>query len=141
VRQTDLGLWGLFLSAFISSTIAPGGSEAVLAYMASTGSYRIEILIFAATVGNTLGAMTTWGLGLLAAKKFPVAALLSKEKQKALDVVKKRGLWILFFSWLPVVGDALCFAGGWLKLPLISAFLIIMLGKFCRYFVIAWLFV
>ena len=73
-------------------------------------------------MGNTLGAMTTWGLGLLAAKKYPVATLLSADKQKALAVVKARGLWALFFSWLPVVGDALCFAGGWLKLPLFSAF-------------------
>jgi membrane protein YqaA with SNARE-associated domain len=136
-----MGLWELFLSAFISSTIAPGGSEAVLAYMASTGDYRIENLLLVATVGNTLGAMSTWGLGMLAAKKFPVAALLSADKQKALDVVKARGLWTLFFSWLPVVGDALCFAGGWLKLPLFSAFLIIMFGKFCRYLIIAWLFV
>lgn len=135
------GLWELFLSAFISSTIAPGGSEAILAYMVSTGNYRVESLVFAATLGNTLGAMTTWGLGLLAAKKFPVAALLSANKQKALAIVRTRGLWALFFSWLPVVGDALCFAGGWLKLPLVSAFFIIMLGKFCRYAVIAWLFV
>lgn len=141
MQQADLDLWGLFLTAFISSTIAPGGSEAVLAYLASMGSYRIENLLVAATLGNTLGAMTTWGLGMLAAKKFPVAELLSAEQQRALDVVKTRGLWALFFSWLPVVGDVLCFAGGWLKLPLLSAFFIIMLGKFCRYLVIAWLFV
>lgn len=141
MQQAVTGLWELFLSAFISSTIAPGGSEAVLAYMAATGSYRIENLVFAATLGNTLGAMTTWGLGMLAAKKFPVTTLLSADKQKALAVVKTRGQWALFFSWLPVVGDALCFAGGWLKLPLLSALLIIMLGKFCRYLVIAWLFV
>jgi membrane protein YqaA with SNARE-associated domain len=31
--ETLSGVWGLFFSAFISSTIAPGGSEAVLAYM------------------------------------------------------------------------------------------------------------
>ncbi len=141
MQQTAVGLWELFLSAFISSTIAPGGSEAVLAYMASTGSYRIAYLIVAATMGNTLGAMTTWGLGMLAAKKYPVATLLSPEKQKALATVKTRGLWTLFFSWLPVVGDALCFAGGWLRLPLFSAFLIIMFGKLCRYLVIAWLFI
>ncbi len=136
-----MGLWELFLSAFISSTIAPGGSEAVLAYMASTGTYRIENLLLAATVGNTLGAMTTWVLGLLAAKKYPVATVLSADKQKALNVVKTRGLWTLFFSWLPVVGDVLCFAGGWLKLPLLSAFLIIMSGKLCRYLVVAWIFI
>lgn len=140
MQQTTSALWELFLSAFISSTIAPGGSEAVLAYMVSTGNYRLENLLIAATIGNTLGAMTTWGLGMLAAKKFPVATLLSVDKQKALNIVKVRGLWALFFSWLPVIGDALCFAGGWLKLPLISAFLVIMFGKFCRYVVVTWLF-
>jgi membrane protein YqaA with SNARE-associated domain len=141
VQHTVEGVWGLFLSAFISSTIAPGGSEAVLAYMASTGSYSIEALIAAATLGNTLGAMTTWGLGILASRKYPISAMLSPDKQKALALVKTKGLWTLFFSWLPVIGDAVCFAGGWLRLPLFSAFLIIMLGKFCRYVIIAWLFV
>lgn len=140
MQETLLEIGGLFVSAFISSTIAPGGSEAVLAYMVSEGHYRVEQLIVVATVGNTLGAMTTWGLGILAAKKFPVAALLSEKKQKALDVVRRRGLWTLFFTWLPVVGDALCFAGGWLKLPFIRACLIIFLGKFGRYAVIAWMF-
>lgn len=134
------GIWELFLSAFISSTIAPGGSEAVLAYLVSTEHYRIENLIAAATLGNTLGAMTTWGLGILASKKYPIADLLSDDKQKALGFIKSKGIWALFFSWLPLVGDALCFAGGWLKLPLFSAFLIIMAGKFCRYVVVAMLF-
>ncbi|WP_027159569.1 YqaA family protein [Methylobacter luteus] len=141
MQETLAGIGGLFISAFISSTIAPGGSEAVLAYMVAEGSYKIEQLVMIATIGNTLGAMTTWGLGLLAAKKIPVATLLSEKKQKALDVVRRRGVWALFFSWLPLVGDALCFAGGWLKLPLIPACLIILLGKFARYAAIAWAFI
>ena len=135
------GVWGLFVSAFISSTIAPGGSEAVLAYLVSEGHYQVAQLVVVATVGNTLGAMTTWGLGVLAAKKFPVAALLPEKKQRALAVVKKRGVWVLFFSWLPVVGDALCFAGGWLKLPLLPSCLVILSGKLGRYAVLAWMFV
>lgn len=134
----DLG--GLFISAFISSTIAPGGSEAVLAYMVATGRYQVEFVVIVATIGNTLGAMTTWALGVLAAKKFPVSTLLSENKQKALDIVRKKGIWTLFFTWLPVVGDALCFAGGWLRLPLLPACLVILLGKFGRYAVIAWMF-
>jgi len=140
VQETWLEIGGLFASAFISSTIAPGGSEAVLAYLVSEGHYQVERLLVVAMVGNTLGAMTTWGLGLLAAKKFPVATLLSEKKQKALDVVRKRGLWVLLFTWLPIVGDVLCFAGGWLKLPLLPACLAILLGKFGRYAVIAWMF-
>ena len=136
-----MGYWELFFSAFISSTILPGGSEAVLAYLVATGTYRIDFLIIVATLGNTLGAMTTWGLGIIAARKYPVATLLTKEKQNALATVQKRGLWVLFFSWLPVVGDAFCFAGGWLKLPIISAFILILLGKLCRYLVVAGIFV
>ncbi|MCX7086254.1 MAG: DedA family protein [Methylococcales bacterium] len=134
------GAWGLFLSAFISSTIAPGGSEAVLAYLVSQGHYNVYYLLALAVIGNTLGAMTTWWLGVLAAKKYPVTGLLSEKKQKALVVVKDKGIWILFFSWLPVVGDAFCFAGGWLKLPIIPACLLILTGKLSRYAVIAWAF-
>jgi membrane protein YqaA with SNARE-associated domain len=141
MQEIFSGAGGLFLSAFISSTIAPGGSEAVLAYMVSEGHFQVQHLVIVAAIGNTLGAMTTWGLGMLTARKFPVANLLSDKKQKALNMVKKRGIWVLFFSWLPVIGDALCFAGGWLKLPLLSACLVIFLGKFSRYAVIAWMFV
>lgn len=141
MQETLAGVGGLFISAFISSTIAPGGSEAVLAYMVAEGNYKINLLVTIATIGNTLGAMTTWGLGLLAAKKFPVAELLPEKKQKALDVVRGRGVWVLFFSWLPLIGDALCFAGGWLKLPLIPACLFILSGKFVRYAAIAWAFI
>ncbi len=134
-------LGGLFLSAFISSTIAPGGSEAILAYMVANGHYQVVQLVIVATIGNTLGAMTTWFLGVLAAKKYPLASLLPANKQKALDLVRNKGMWTLFFTWLPLVGDVLCFAGGWLKLPFLQACLIILLGKLGRYMVIAWMFV
>ncbi len=140
MQEIGLDLGGLFLSAFISSTIAPGGSEAVLAYLVATGHYPVEMIVIIATIGNTLGAITTWGLGMLAAKKYPAARLLSANKQKALDVVRKKGIWTLFFTWLPVVGDVLCFAGGWLKLPFFQACLIILLGKMGRYAAIAWMF-
>ena len=140
MQESALEIGGLFISAFISSTIAPGGSEAVLAYMIAKGHYQVATVVTVATIGNTLGAMTTWGLGVLAAKKFPVPVLLSVKKQKALDIVRKKGIWVLFFTWLPVVGDALCFAGGWLKMPLFQACLIILLGKLARYALIAWMF-
>ncbi|CAG1021372.1 Inner membrane protein YqaA [Methylococcales bacterium] len=134
-------LFGLFASAFISSTIAPGGSEAVLAYLVAKQQYANELLLSIATIGNTLGALTTWGLGLLAAKKYPVASLLSEDKQRALNTVEKHGVWVLFFSWLPVIGDVLCFAGGWLRLPFIQGCLVILVGKLSRYAMIVWLFV
>jgi membrane protein YqaA with SNARE-associated domain len=132
---------GLFISSFISSTIAPGGSEAVLAYMVSEQSQQVVSLVLIATIGNTLGALTTWGLGLVAAKKMPLASLLSEKNQRALAIVRKKGTWALLFSWLPIIGDAFCFAGGWLKLPILTGSMAIFLGKLGRYAVIAWLFV
>ena len=135
------GMIGLFVSAFVSSTIAPGGSEAVLAYLVASNQYPALQLLLVATAGNTLGALTTWGLGHLAAKKFQVASILPEKKQQALAVLSQKGQWALLFTWLPLVGDLLCFAGGWLKLPLLSSTVLILLGKLGRYAAIVWLFV
>lgn len=141
MQEGLIGLWGLFLSAFISSTIAPGGSEAVLAYMVSERQFNVEGLVLIATIGNTLGALTTWFLGGLAARKFPAEQLLSEKRQRSLDMVKKWGVWSLFFSWLPVIGDGLCFAGGWLKLPIVFSCIAIFIGKAIRYIFVAYIFI
>ncbi len=139
--EETIGLWGLFISAFISSTIAPGGSEAILAYLVSEKQFNGEMLVLVATIGNTLGAMTTWLLGTLAAKKYPADQLLTEKKQKPLDFVKRWGIWALLFSWLPIVGDGLCFAGGWLKLPLLLSCITIFIGKAARYSFVAYIFI
>lgn len=136
-----LELWGLFVSAFISSTIAPGGSEAVVAYMVAEKIQPVLWIVSVATVGNTLGALTTWWLGDLAASKYPAESVLDKNKRRALNWVKRWGNWSLLFSWLPVVGDALCFAAGWLKLPLFFSITLIFIGKLVRYLMVAYLFV
>lgn len=141
MKEEAIGLFGLFVSAFISSTIAPGGSEAVLAYMVSENRFNVEQLVLIATIGNTLGALTTWFLGSLAEKKFPAEELLAEKRQKSLRVVKRWGGWVLLFSWLPIIGDGLCFAGGWLKLPLLLSSIVIFFGKAIRYAFIAYVFV
>lgn len=130
-------LWGLFVSAFISSTIAPGGSEAVLGWLVSQGSISPGLLVVTATVGNTLGALTTWMLGLLGAKGVGSRWLAVRSNETAITRVRNWGVPALFFSWLPVIGDALCFAAGWLRLPFLLSLGAIVAGKFLRYVVIA----
>ncbi len=131
--------WGLFISAFISSTIAPGGSEILLVYMVLDKTAHIPVLLSVATLGNTLGAFTTWGLGYLAARKYPLESILSPSKQQAITWVTTWGYWALLFSWLPVVGDGFCFAGGWLKMPFFPSAITICLGKAVRYCVVVYL--
>ncbi len=137
----SFGLLGLFISAFISSTIAPGGSEAVLAYMVNSQQHAVAVLVVIATIGNTLGALTTWWLGVWAAKKYPAETLLSDQQRKSLQYVRRWGSWALLFSWLPLVGDGLCFAGGWLKLSLFSSVMAILFGKTLRYIAVAYAFI
>lgn len=137
----SIGLLGLFISAFISSTIAPGGSEAVLAYLVNSQQHAVTTLVLIATIGNTLGALTTWWLGVWTAKKYPAENVLSNKRRKSLHTVRHWGSWALLFSWLPVVGDGLCFAGGWLKLSLVSSVLAIFIGKALRYIAVAYAFI
>ena len=141
MQLESLSLTGLFLSAFISATIAPGGSEVILAYLVKQSANSIYELVIIASIGNTLGALTTWGIGICAAKKYPAETLLTTRQQKALHTVRHWGGWVLLFSWLPIVGDAFCFAGGWLRLSPISSFIAIFFGKVLRYLAVAYAFV
>jgi len=136
----EYGLIGLFVSAFISSTIAPGGSEAALIYLLMEDTFSSVSLLSAATVGNTLGALTTWYLGSLTARGYSIEKIISGKNERALSLVRRWGPAILVFSWLPVIGDAFCFAAGWLKLPFIISLLMIALGKLARYAFIVYVF-
>ena len=138
----SLGLWTLFVSAFVSATLAPGGSEAVLAYLAAKSEWAPSVLLITATAGNTLGALTTWGLGLLSAMGYPVERLMkNRHGQKALDWLRHWGTPALLFSWLPLIGDALCFAAGWLRLPFVASLVAILIGKAVRYAAVIYAFI
>ena len=53
------------------------------------------------------------------------------------DRVQQWGSPILLFSWVPIIGDALCVAAGWLRLNVWQCALFMALGKFARYWLIA----
>ncbi|HWO99153.1 MAG TPA: DedA family protein [Methylococcus sp.] len=135
------GLWGLFLSAFVSATLAPGGSEAVLAYLVHERHAPAVDLVAVASVGNTLGAMTTWAAGWFLARwrGLPLEVPGDARRRRAVEEMRRWGCALLLLSWLPLVGDGFCFAAGWLRSSLTMSLLYIALGKTLRYAVIAWL--
>jgi len=138
--DSSVGAWGLFVSAFVSATIAPGGSEAVLAFLVAQAEMPPGLLLMIATAGNTLGALTTWLLGGLAAIGWRTETVDRPRSEKAVASVRRWGVPILLFSWLPIVGDGLCFAGGWLKLPFLRSLVAIVIGKALRYAVVVFAF-
>lgn len=127
------GLWSLFISAFISSTLLPGGSEVLLLYLASQTEQSISALWFVASLGNTLGGITSLLLGWWLSRRFPDKSLDEEKHQKALGQIRRFGSLILLLSWMPIIGDPLCFVAGWLKIPWFWAILFIAVGKALRY--------
>ncbi len=130
----DPALYGLFFSALVSASLFPGGSEGVVLLMAGEGDWHHGLLWAVATLGNTLGGMTSWLLGWWLAKRFGAPRFLQKPRyQRALQQVRRRGSPILLFSWLPVIGDPLCLAAGWLQVGWLAALVFIAIGKALRY--------
>ena len=122
--------WLLFSSAFISSTLFPGGSEVLFVYYLKQQLSLKWGFLFVAIMGNSLGSIVTYLLGSYihfgqekAAEKYP----------KTLLFCKKWGNIALLLSWLPVIGDVICLFAGWLKLPKTAAFINIIIGKSVRY--------
>ena len=126
-------LLSLFISAFISSTLFPGGSEVLFLYLASQTEHNWLALWLAATSGNVLGGLSTWLLGFWLAKRFPDKTLDEKKHRHALAIIRRYGSATLLFSWLPIIGDPLCFVAGWLKITLLKAAIFIAIGKAFRY--------
>lgn len=132
----DYSLLGLFFSAFLSSTILPGSSEVVLVALATQSDLPSWNLLAVATAGNTLGGMSSWGLGWLIALRYPLTELSKAAHRRAVEHVRKWGSPILLFSWVPVLGDPLCVAAGWLRMSWLGALLFIGIGKAFRYWVL-----
>ncbi|WP_432472686.1 YqaA family protein [Amphritea sp. HPY] len=132
----SFGLWSLFFSSFISSTLLPGGSEVLLGYLVSEQVYPFSVVVAIASLGNTLGGLVTLLMGWLLAIKLPFKALQKKRHLQVQQQLTKYGPVCLLLSWLPVIGDPLCFVAGWLRLALLPSILLIMVGKTLRYLVI-----
>ncbi|MBV2120861.1 MAG: DedA family protein [Candidatus Thiodiazotropha sp. (ex Ctena orbiculata)] len=129
----------LFGSSFLASTLLPGGSEAILIWYLQQDTHSTQLLWLTATLGNTLGGLSSWLIGWWLAKRFPQKGLKDQRQRQALDRIGRYGSPVLLLSWLPVVGDPLCLAAGWAGVRLSLAMLFIGIGKGIRYAVVIWL--
>ena len=121
-------LAALFTSSFLAATLLPGGSEAVLFGVLKLHPGQFWPALAVATLGNTLGGMSSYLIGRIIPQTSPI---------KGLAKVQEWGSPALLLAWVPIIGDPLCVAAGWLRLnPWLSA-LFIAIGKFARYWAIA----
>jgi membrane protein YqaA with SNARE-associated domain len=125
-------LAGLFASAFLSATLLPGNSEVVLAALVASMPGLVWPAVAVATAGNTAGGMTSWAIGRL----LPAEGG-RKLAPRAVALARRYGVAALLLSWVPLIGDALCVASGWLRHDWRVATLAIAAGKLARYAALA----
>jgi membrane protein YqaA with SNARE-associated domain len=162
--NNDLSLWGLFISSFLAATLLPGGSEAVLFGVLKLHPELFWPALLLGTLGNTLGGMVTFGMGWMLPLRMggseaagPPSAVstppnrrleadcpplvyslrVQTQQLKHVEKVRTYGTPALVLAWVPLIGDALCLAAGWLRLNWWQAALFMGIGKFARYWVIA----
>lgn len=123
-----VSLWTLFGSSFLAATLLPGGSEAVLFGVLKLHPGEFWSALGVATLGNTLGGMSSYLIGRI---------IPPKQDLPGLPMMRRFGSPALLLSWVPFVGDPLCVAAGWLRIDPWRALLFVALGKFARYWVIA----
>lgn len=139
-RLNEPGYWSLFCVSFLASSLLPLGSEWLMILMLAKG-YEPFSTLFTATAGNYLGAVTTYmigryGGGWLIDRFF---CITKEQHQRAESYYRKYGVYSLFFSWIPIIGDPLCLVGGMLKISFIQFTMLVASGKLLRYAVTAWI--
>jgi membrane protein YqaA with SNARE-associated domain len=123
-------LIGLFVASFAAATLIPMPSEAALYGYLQLHPDAAILAVATATLGNTAGGMTTYLLGRLLPES-------RKLDQRVLDKVRRYGAAATLLAWLPVFGDALCAAAGWLRLRWWPVLGFMAAGRLARYIAVA----
>jgi membrane protein YqaA with SNARE-associated domain len=133
------GLFGLFLAGFLSGSILPFNSEAVLTLLIYSGFNAFSCFI-AATVGNMLGGISIYYLGYLGNVHWIEKITKVKEEkiQAVLPKLNKYGPPIATLSFVPVIGDVVVLGLGFFRVSPLFTSLFMFLGKAGRYAFIIW---
>ncbi|MGF1553941.1 MAG: YqaA family protein [Paracoccaceae bacterium] len=137
--EAALSLAGLFAAAFGSATILPLQSEIVFYALQRAETASVFWLITVASIGNTLGAVVNWAMGLYAerwkgTRWFPVSERMLERSQR---LWMRYGVWTLLLSWAPF-GDAFTIVAGIMRTPIALFLTLVALAKTGRYVALAY---
>ena len=125
-------LAGLFAASFLAATLFPLPSEAALFAYLKMHPEHLVLALAVASVSNTAGGMTTYLIGRLIPGK-----TASRVNPKAIPYLKRFGAAATLLAWLPIVGDALSLAAGWLRVHWLAVLCFMAAGRLARYIAVA----
>lgn len=133
----EMGLWGLFGSAFLSATILPGSSEVVLSALITAYPQQAWPGFGVALAGNLLGCLLTFGMGHAGRQGYERFQKVRVDMDgPQVRRLRRWGTPALVLAFVPLVGDALVLAAGWLKMPFAASMFWIAVGKGARYLIV-----
>ena len=133
----SVGLPAVFISAFISATLLPVGSEPILFGYVSVNPHLYWVAIGVATIGNTLGGMFDWWMGLIARNAYE--SLKGPTHYRIGKWFERSGPKLLLLAWVPIIGDPLCVVAGWMRLAWLPCLIYMAIGKLLRFIMMTWL--
>lgn len=128
------GYWGMLVSAFLAGSILPFSSEAVMLGLLAAGLQPWPLVVYG-TIGNVAGSLMNYGIGRLG-KLYWIEHYLHVSKdslERAERFMGGRGAWMGFFSFIPVIGDAITIMLGLMRANMVISVISISIGKMLRY--------
>lgn len=128
----------LFIWCFTAASLVPLACEPYFtALVVKTQTWIAPLAI--ATIGNTLGSITTFLIGRKTAE-LTLQKLSSKNQtrfERAHNLLHRHGAIILVLAWVPILGDVLVAVAGALRCDFWKSVFWITIGKLLRFAVIA----
>ena len=137
--QDLLSLLTLFVAAFGAATLLPFQSEVVFVAIQVAGALPLWAIITVASIGNILGSVVNYVLGLFVERYrhkrwFPAS---QSQLDRAQSWWQRWGVWTLLLSWAPL-GDAFTVIAGMMRVRFWMFLVLVAIAKIGRYLVLAW---
>lgn len=125
---------GLFFGCFLSATIVPFSSEAILSGMLLSGADRTWCLVWA-SLGNWGGGMFSYWLGY-AGNVTHLEKYLRINPDKLHrweERIRRWGIPAALLCWTPIIGDFIAVALGFFRVRMLPVSVLMLVGKVLRY--------
>lgn len=129
------GYFGMFLAAFLAASLVPFSSEAVMVGLQVAGLDPFALLVWG-TAGNVGGSMFNYCIGRLGKMEWIEKYLGVKRErvERARHWMERKGAWLGgLLCVVPVIGDAISVALGFMRANWLICLISITIGKLTRY--------
>ncbi|MFT7586407.1 MAG: membrane protein YqaA with SNARE-associated domain [Cellvibrionaceae bacterium] len=132
----QFGYLGLLIISAIAASIVPLSNEILVIAMPPLG-FNPWLVGIVATIGNLIGALTMYWLGVKGTDYVVKRYKVKKERlEQAENWFKKWGAPSLLLAGLPIIGDPICLAAGATNMSMPKFLAWTFVGKGWRYVLI-----